>query len=234
MQNKLKKELNVLADKKQAQILQRFFKTGIGEYGAGDVFLGVKVPAQRKIAGKYMDLPLSDIEKLLHARIHEYRQSALIILVNQFKSADEKTKAKIFRFYLANTKRVNNWDLVDLSAPHIVGAYLMDKPREILHQLAESKLLWERRIAIVATHAFIRAGDFADTFALTKILMNDKHDLIQKAQGWMLREIGKKSDVGEIELRAFLDEYAPLMPHVSLRYALEKFDAKTRKKYLLL
>ena len=230
--NKIKKELNSLANKKQAKILQRFFKTGKGEYGEGDIFLGIKVPVQRKVAGRFEDLSLGDIEQLLHSSIHEYRLTAIIILVNQFKKADEDVKEKIYKLYLRNAKWVNNWDLVDLSAHYIVGAYLLDKQRDVLYKLAKSKMLWERRIAIIATFVFIRNNDFKDTIKLAQILLKDKHDLIHKACGWMLRETGKKSENGEKELIKFLNKHALKMPRTMLRYAIERLPETKRKYYL--
>ncbi len=233
MNNKIKKELNSLANKKQAEISQRFFKTGKGEYGEGDIFLGIKVPIQRKVAGRFEDLPLKDIEQLLHSSIHEYRLTAIIILVNQFKKADKKLREKIYKLYLRNTRWVNNWDLVDSSAHYIVGEYLLDKPRDVLYKLAKSKMLWERRIAIISTFVFIRDNNFEDTIKLTKILLNDKHDLMHKACGWMLREVGKKSEKGEKELIKFLDKYTLEIPRACLRYAIERLGEKRRKYYLM-
>ena len=232
MNNKIKKEFNSLANKKQAEISQRFFKTGKGEYGEGDIFLGIKVPIQRKAASRFKDLPLKDIEQLLHSKIHEYRMTAIIILVNQFKKADEDVKEKIYKLYLRNIKWVNNWDLVDSSARYIIGEYLLDKPRDILYKLAKSKMLWERRIAIISTFAFIRDNDFADVIKLAKILLNDKHDLMHKGCGCMLIEVGKKSDQGEKELIKFLDKYTLKMPRTSLRYAIERLSEMKRKYYL--
>lgn len=231
---KIKKELDLLANKKQAKISQRFFKTSKGQYGEGDIFLGIKVPVQRKIAGRFENLSLKDVEELLHSKIHEYRMTAIIILVNQFKKADEKLKEKIYKLYLRNAKWVNNWDLVDVSAHCIVGEYLLDKPRDILYKLAKSKMLWERRIAIISTFEFIRSNDFKDTTKLAEILLNDNHDLTHKACGWSLREVGKKSEKGEKELIKFLDKYTLKMPRTMLRYAIERLDEKKRKHYLRL
>ena len=229
----LEKELKKLANPKQAEILQGFFKTGEGEYGEGDIFLGVKVPEQRKVAGKFEDLSLEDLEKLLSSKIHEYRMSALIVLIKQYERADEKYKKEIFNFYLKNTRNINNWDLVDISAPKIVGDYLLNKPRSILYKLAKSQPkvgnLWERRIAIISTFAFIRNNEFDDTLKISKILLDSKHDLIHKAVGWMLREVGKRDQKIEEE---FLKKYYLKMPRVMLRYAIEKFNKKRRKFYL--
>ncbi len=225
----LKKELKRLSNSKQAEILQGFFKTGKGEYGEGDIFLGVKVPEQRKIVSKFEKLSLEDLEKLLSSKIHEYRMSALLILIRQYERADEEYKKEIFNFYLRNTKNINNWDLVDISAPKIVGDYLLNKPRDILYKLAKSENLWERRIAIISTFAFIRNNEFTDTLKISRILLLDKHDLIHKAVGWMLREVGKRDQKIEEE---FLKKYYLKMPRVMLRYAIEKFEERKRKFYL--
>lgn len=225
----LKKELNKLQDKKQAEVLKRFFKTGRGEYGEGDVFLGIKVPVQRTVAKKYTELSHKDIEVLLKSNIHEYRLIALVILMEQYKRSDIKGKERIFKFYLKNYKNVNNWDLVDISAPHIVGGYLLNKPKKILYDFARSTHLWKKRIAIISTLMFIRNDKFEDTFRLSKILLDDKHDLIHKAIGWMLREVGKRDLKKEEE---FLRTYYKNMPRTTLRYAIERFPEVLRKKYL--
>ena len=225
----LKKELKKISSPRQAKILQRFFKTGKGEYGEGDIFLGIKVPEQRKVADKFQELSLKDIEKLLNSKIHEYRMSALFILIKQYEKADEEYKKEIFNFYLKNTKNINNWDLVDLSAPKIVGDYLLNKPRKILYKLARSSNLWERRIVIISTWIFIKNNEFDDTLKIAKILLNDKHDLIHKAVGWMLREVGKRDQKIEEE---FLKKYYLKMPRTMLRYAIERFNEKKRKFYL--
>ena len=224
-----KKELKKISDPRQAKILQRFFKTGKGEYGEGDIFLGVKVPDQRKIANKFSELSLKDLEKLLSSKIHEYRMSALFILIKQYEKANEQEKKKIFDFYLKNTKNINNWDLVDLSAPKIVGDFLLDKPKDVLYKLAKSNNLWERRIAIVSTVVFIRNNKFKDTLKISKTLLLDKHDLIHKAVGWMLREVGKRNQKVE---EKFLKKHYSKMPRVMLRYAIERFEEKKRKFYL--
>jgi 3-methyladenine DNA glycosylase AlkD len=227
--NSLKKELASFADKKQAAILSRFFKTGPGEYGEGDIFLGIKVPVQRQIAKKYEELSLKDLEHILHSRIHEERLVALIILVCKYKKADEEAKGKIFKFYLKNTKWINNWDLVDLSSYHIVGEYLLDKPRFLLYTLAKSKNLWERRIAIISTFTLLRHKDFKDTIVISEILLGDKQDLIHKAVGWMLREMGKRE---KQELIKFLDKNYSRMPRTCLRYSIEKLSESEKKYYL--
>ena len=227
----LKNDLKKLVNPKKALILQRFFKTGKGEYGEGDVFLGVTVPESRKIATKYKDLSFNEIHGLLKSKIHEERLIALLILVHNFKSGSDEEKKKIFDYYLANSKYINNWDLVDLSAGYIVGKYLFDKPRGILVELAKSDSMWERRIAIIATFAFIYAHDFEETFKIAEILISDKTDLIQKAVGWMLREVGKRCG-REIE-EEFLVRHYKQMGRTCLRYAIEHFPEKTRKDYLL-
>jgi len=229
MLKQLKKDLRDLADPKKAKILQRFFKTGKGEYGEGDVFLGVVVPKQRMLVKKYWrDLDLKDLDKLIKSKIHEERLIALLILVYQYQSLN--TKSLIFKFYLSRTKYINNWDLVDLSAPNIVGEYLIDKNRAILYRLARSKSLWERRIAILSTFAFIKRGDYADTLKIAKILIKDTHDLIHKATGWMLREVGKRCK--KTLLINFLNNHYKQMPRTMLRYAIERLDQKTKKKFL--
>ncbi len=225
----LRKELKDESDLEKALILQRFFKTGKGEYGEGDIFLGVIVPKIRLIAKKHERLSLSDIKTLLESKIHEERLASLFILVAKYKKGNEKEKKRYFDFYIKNTKKVNNWDLVDSSAAQIVGAYLRDKEKLILLKLAKSENVWERRIAIVATYEFIRNNHFSDTFRIAEVLLSDKHDLIHKAVGWMLREVGKKD---EKLLEAFLHKNKKNMPRTSLRYALERFSKNKRKKYL--
>ena len=229
MLNKLKKDLNKLKNKEKAKILAGFFKTGKGEYGEGDIFLGIIVPEQLKIAKKYFDLNLNGLNKLIFSKIHEYRLVSLLILINKYNKVDNKEKKKIFSFYLKNIKYINNWDLVDLSAPNIIGDYLLDKDRKILYKLAKSKNLWEKRISIISTYRFIKENNFNDTLKISEILLNDKHDLIHKAVGWMLREIGKKNQVIE---EKFLRKYHKVMPRTMLRYAIEKFDENKRKFYL--
>jgi 3-methyladenine DNA glycosylase AlkD len=235
----IQKELKKLANPAKAKILARFFKTGKGEYGDGDIFLGLISQQIKDVAKKYGDLGFADLQKLLNSKIHEERVCALRILVSRYEKAERDSSPSIaigaqndiFLFYLKNTKKINNWDLVDLSAPKIVGAYLLNKDRKVLYQLAVSKNLWERRIAILSTFWFIRNNQFEDSLKLAKILLNDKHDLIHKAVGWMLREIGKRN---EKVLRKFLDKHAPKMPRTMLRYAIEKFREKDKKYYLLM
>ncbi len=228
--NNLRTELKKNAHPTQAIILRKYFKTGKGEYGEGDIFLGIKVPIQRKIAQKYQNLSLSDLVKLLHSKIHEERFTALVLMVNLYKKGDVTKKRLIYKTYLANTKWINNWDLVDTSTPQIIGDYLYNfDDVELLDKLAKSKLLWDRRIAIIATFTFIRHNNFKPTFHISQILFNDNHDLIHKAVGWMLREVGKKDTKA---LKKFLDQYASQMPRASLRYAIEKFNKKDRDNYL--
>ena len=241
--SRLKKELKELSNLKQAKILQRFFKTGKGKYGEGDIFWGIKVPTQRKVAAKFQNLSLKDIEKLLGSKIHEHRMIALFILIKKYEKGGEHEKKIIFNFYLKNIKNINNWDLVDLSAPKIVGDYLMEKINEdndvlkedddtyrcLLYKLAKSNNLWKKRVAIISTWTFIRNNEFNETLKISKILITDKHDLIHKAVGWMLREVGKKDQ--KIEEK-FLKKYYLKMPRTMLRYAIERFDEKKRKFYL--
>ena len=225
----LKKELRGKASSKRAKNLQWFFKTGPGEYGEGDVFLGVQVGGSRQVAKKYRTLLLKDVRKLLHSKIHEERTVALFILVHKFQANGNREKKKIFNFYLNNTKYINNWDLVDMSAHKIVGDYLVDKSKKILSKLAKSKNLWERRIAIIATFHFIKNNKFSETLKISKMLLRDEHDLIHKAVGWGLREIGKRDLETE---EKFLRKYYSKMPRTMLRYAIERFPEKKRQAYL--
>lgn len=227
--NGLRKELKNAADKEQAHNLQRFFKTGKGEYGEGDKFYGIKVPVQRRIAKNYAGIPLSDIQVLLDSSIHEERLISLLILVNQYTQGDDTAREKIFGFYLINTENINNWDLVDLSAPRIIGAHLLNREKTVLFKLAKSTNIWEKRIAIISTIYFIRYMHFETTFQIAEILLNDEHDLIHKGVGWMLREVGNK-DLRQEEI--FLKKYYTQMPRTMLRYAIEKFPEKKRKDYL--
>lgn len=223
----LRKEIRKTANSKKAKILQSFFKTGPGEYGQGDIFLGITVPQSRTLAKKFGSLTLKDIRTLIRSDIHEERLIALLILLDQFEKT--RQKEKFFRFYLKHTRHINNWDLVDLTAPNIVGTFLEKRNRTILLELARSKSLWERRIAIVATFHFIRHNEFADTLRIAKILLRDNEDLIHKATGWMLREVGKHN---EDVLKQFLKKNYPRIPRTTLRYAIEKFPPAIRKKYL--
>lgn len=216
----------------KAALLQRFFKTGKGQYGYGDVFIGVMVPEQRAIVKRfYKTIPLSEVSELVKSNIHEERLTGLITLVEKYKRATPSEQKAIYTFYLKHLRWVNNWDLVDVTCRDVIGAYLFDKPRTLLYTLAVSKNLWERRIAIIATFYFIGKKDFADSLAIAKILLHDEHDLIHKAVGWMLREIGKRSRETE---EAFLKKYAAKMPRTMLRYAIEKFPPAVRSHYLSL
>jgi 3-methyladenine DNA glycosylase AlkD len=225
----VQRRLRALANPAQAKILRRFFRTGPGEYGEGDVFLGVMVPVSRKIAATFRRLPLAEIRKLLRSRVHEERLVALLLLVRRFSAAAEPERRRIFRLYLRSRRYINSWDLVDLTAPNIVGAYLADRDRAPLRRLARSPNLWLRRIAIVATHWFIRRNDFRDTLQIAAMLRNDREDLIRKAVGWMLREVGKRDPEAE---ESFLRAHAARMPRTMLRYAIERFPEPKRRRYL--
>jgi 3-methyladenine DNA glycosylase AlkD len=225
----LKKKIRSLADDDVAQQSQRFFKTGKGEYGEGDVFLGIRVPELRKLVKQYRDMSLKDVSRLLKSRFHEERLLALLMLVSLFETASPEDEKKIYGLYLDHTAYINSWDLVDLSAGQIVGAYLRDGDKKPLYTLARSKDLWERRIAIIATFHFIKNHEFDDTLRLSEILINDREDLIHKAVGWMLREVGKRDM--KIE-EAFLKIHYRKMPRTMLRYAIEKFPEETRQAYL--
>lgn len=227
--SEIRNEIKKQANPKQALILQRFFKTGKGEYGEGDIFYGIKVPQQRIIAKQFKNFSLNDLKALILSKVHEERLIAAFILIDQYKKGDDKKKKNIFDFYLKNRKGINNWDLVDLSAPKIVGAYLIDKEKDLLYKFANSKELWEKRIAIISTQTFIREHFFEDTLKISEILLQDKHDLIHKAVGWMLREIGDRDMETEEE---FLKKYYKKMPRTMLRYAIEKFPEQKRIKYL--
>jgi 3-methyladenine DNA glycosylase AlkD len=222
----LEKELRASADPERARNSAWFFKSAEGQYGHGDRFIGLTVPTIRRIAHRYIHLPLTHVETLLASPIHEYRFAALEILVAQYERGDGKA---VFDFYLKHTKFVNNWDLVDTSAPYIVGEHLLTRPRRILYRLAKSKNLWERRIAIVSTMMLIRAGEIEDTFAIAKLLLADDHDLIHKAVGWMLREAGKQSAPA---LLRFLKRNYSALSRTTLRYAIERFPAAERKRLL--
>ena len=225
----VKKVLQELATPEQAAAAMRFFKTGPGQYGEGDVFIGIKVPVLRKVAREFRGMPFEEAETLLQSPIHEERLLALLILVDAAKKAKPAQFEAIHDLYLKNTRYVNNWDLVDTSAPALVGAFLIDKPRKLLATLAKTASLWERRIAIIATQHFIRNGEFDDTLKIAKQLLKDGEDLIHKATGWMLREVGERD---EAMLRAFLAEHAARMPRTMLRYAIEKFPPDIRRGYL--
>ncbi len=219
-----------LGDLKKAKILEGFFKTRPGEYGEGDRFLGVNVPSLRGIAKKYKELTLSEIDQLLSSPIHEERLTSLLVLVQKYSKSQEYEKKEIVEYYLRNASRINNWDLVDLSAPQILGAFLLsEKNRRVLYKFSKSKNLWERRISIITTLAFIRNDQFDDALEISAILLNDKHDLIHKAVGWMLREVGNRN-ISREEL--FLREHYRNMPRTMLRYAIEKFPERRRRAYL--
>jgi len=221
--------LRQLASPAAAKFLQRFFKTGPGEYGEGDQFIGIRVPMTRKLAKEFAALPRRAVITLLQSPVHEERLLALIILVNAYQRGDDAERAEIYALYLAQLDRVNNWDLVDSSAPYIVGPHLLNRSRKILLRLARSKNLWRRRVAILATFYFIRQNDFADALQLAELLRDDGHDLMHKAVGWMLREIGKRDLT---RLRTFLDRHAAGMPRTMLRYAIEKLPERERQRYL--
>jgi 3-methyladenine DNA glycosylase AlkD len=236
---KIKQELLSLQNPKQAAILSRFFKTGPGQYGAGDRFLGIRVPQTRAIVKKYQPVSLIDIQKLLNNNYHEIRLTGVLLLVAQYQAGQFKEQTKIYNLYLKNTKAINNWDLVDLSAPNIVGHYLynyffiQNKQKEVicrLKKMASAKNIWLRRIAVVSTFYFIRQGRYQEIFFLTKMLKNDKQDLIHKALGWMLREVGKKID--KAVLKKFLQENITKLPRTTLRYAIEHFPKEKRLYFL--
>jgi 3-methyladenine DNA glycosylase AlkD len=226
----LKKELTDNIDKRQAENLQRFFKTGKGEYGEGDIFLGVRVPVMKNIAKKYINLGFSDIQELLKSKYHEERMVALSILVHRSNRGDEKERKKIYDLYLKNTKYINNWDLVDLSSYKIVGAYLDGKDKSILEKLAKSKSIWEKRIAMISTFYFINKESSKEAIKIAEMLVYEKHDLIQKAVGWMLREVGKRCNQETEE--KFLMKYYKTMPRTMLRYSIERFSEEKRKFYM--
>ena len=223
------KELRKLADPERAAHSARFFKTGSGDYGEGDHFLGIRVPEIRAQVKKYVAISLAEIQALLMSEFHEVRLFALLLLVRKFARGDVQDKASIYDLYLNNTYRINNWDLVDSSASQIVGSYLANKDKQVLYKLGNSTSLWERRIAIIATFQFIRDHHFDDSLKLAKLLLEDKEDLIHKAVGWMLREIGKRDEDVEID---FLQLHYKTMPRTMLRYAIEKFPEQVRRKYL--
>ncbi len=225
----LKQKISQLANPQKAKDLQWFFKTGKGQYGEGDVFLGLTVGQQRAVAKKFKEIELEKLKPLLNSKIHEERLTSLLILVQKFEKGNEAEKKLVYKFYFDNVQGVNNWDLVDLTAPKIVGAWLLDKDRKFLFKLAKSNDLWEKRISIIATFAFIREKDFEDSLAIAEILLQDKHDLIHKAVGWMLREIGKKDLAVE---ETFLKKHYKEMPRTMLRYAIERFEEEKRLNYL--
>lgn len=225
----IQKQLEDLSTPEKREFLPYFFKTGKGQYGEGDKFLGVVVPDTRKVAKQNKNIEFSEVKQLFNSEYHECRLCALLILVERFKKANEAERKDIYDFYLSHTHRINNWDLVDLSSQYIVGEYLLDKDRSILYKLADSELLWDQRIAVLATFPFIRKGDFKDLLALSEKLLHHKHDLMHKAVGWLLREMGKKDkDV----LIGFLDRFYKEMPRTMLRYSIEKLSIEERAHYM--
>lgn len=227
--NELRKNIRTLASPEISRTMQWFFKTGKGEYGEGDIFVGLKVPTQRKLARGFKNLALADLKILLNSPVHEERLISLFVLVDKYEKGAEKEKEAIFKFYLNNRKGINNWDLVDLSAPKIIGKHLLKKNKSLLFKFALSKNLWERRIAVLSTYEFIRNDYYAATLQIAKILLQDNHDLIHKAVGWMLREVGKRNLQVE---ESFLKIHYKKMPRIMLRYSIEKFPETKRKKYL--
>ncbi len=225
----IQKQLRALASPEVARIAQGFFKTGKGQYGEGDVFLGIKVPVLRALAKQQRDAGLDVVQTLLDSAYHEERVFALLLLMQFYARADVAGKQAAYDLYLANTQRINNWDLVDISAPHIVGRHLEDRPRKLLHRMAKSASLWERRIAIIATFHFIRRDDFGDTLRIAETLLHDEHDLMHKAVGWMLREVGKRD---QARLEDFLRSHYTEVPRTALRYAIERFSPDLRLRYL--
>lgn len=225
----IKDRLQQLASPETAEILQKFFKTGPGEYGEGDIFIGVRVPDLRKLAKEFQDIAIPEIRAFLASSIHEERFLALLILALNYERGDDVEKKKIYDLYLENTSCINSWDLVDGSAHHIVGAFLMDKNKAPLYRLAKSENFWERRIAVISTFHFIKHHQFRETLEIGKILLTDPEDLIHKAVGWMLREIGKRDLAVE---ETFLKKHAMKMPRTMLRYAIEKFPEPKRQRYL--
>ena len=225
----ISKELRALACPATAAAQQRYFKTGPDQYGAGDVFLGIKVPPLRAMAKLYRDASLKTISALLQSRYHEERFFALLLLMQHYQHGTDEDRSAAYDLYLGNTHRINNWDLVDVSAPHIVGRHLQDRSRRILHKLSRSSSLWERRIAIISTLDFIRVNDFDDTLRIAATLLRDEHDLMHKAVGWMLREVGKRDLDREED---FLQQHYRNMPRTMLRYAIERFPEAKRKSYL--
>ncbi len=224
------RDFKKVSSKEKADILQRFFKTGKGEYGEGDVFVGVVVPEIRKLCKKYYkEIHFDTLNYFLHNEIHEYRLFSLLTLTYKYEKAEKKERTKIYEYYIKNIKYINNWDLVDLSAPKIVGEYLKEKDRSILYEMIESKNIWEQRVAILSTFTFIRNNDFKDILTFSEKLLDHKHDLIHKALGWMLREVGKKD---EKVLKNFLNIYYLKMPRTMLRYSIERLNKTEKSRYM--
>jgi 3-methyladenine DNA glycosylase AlkD len=228
----VKAALQEYASPEDAVFLQRFFKTGEGQYGAGDTFIGVRVPDTRAVCKKFATLPLLEVKKLLESEVHEHRLAAVTLLANAYKKADEAQREEIYGAYLQAVYdgRVNNWDIVDSSAEFIVGEYLYNKPRDLLFRLAKSDDIWQRRVAVLSTFGFIKKGDASTTLQLAEILLHDPHDLIQKAVGWMLREAGKRCD--ETLLTVFLERHAAVMPRTMLRYAIERLSTAQKADFM--
>ena len=227
---KAREEIRALANKEIAQHSLRFFKTDKGEYGHGDLFLGVRAPQIRLIAKKHIDISITDMKTLIQSKYHEERFLGLIILVNKYaKTKDKKNRNQLYKIYVSSFKYINNWNLVDVTCSHVTGKHLIDKDRTILYKWAKSEDLWTKRIAMVSTFSFIRKNDLEDTFKIAEILLHDEHDLIHKAVGWMLREAGKR-DIKKEE--TFLKKYYKTMPRTMLRYSIEKFPETKRQKYL--
>ncbi|MBI2134607.1 DNA alkylation repair protein [Candidatus Woesearchaeota archaeon] len=229
MLNQLAKEIKEHSHPDKAKIYARFFKTGKGQYGEGDVFLGLTVPEQRELAKKYVNLGLSDLKKLIYNKYHEHRLTGFFILVYKYQKANEREKQKIVDFYIKHKNRSNNWDLIDCVADKLLGKHLINKDKSLLYELAKSQSLWDRRIAIITTFEFLKNHKFDDTIKISEILLNDSHDLIHKAVGWMLREMGKRD---EKELMKFLDKHHKNMPRTMLRYAIERLDNNKKEFYL--
>jgi 3-methyladenine DNA glycosylase AlkD len=225
----IQQELEMYIDPVKKEYLPKFFKTGKGQYGEGDKFLGIVVPNVRLVAKKHREESFETVKELMRSEYHECRLCGLLILVERFKKSDEKDRKEIYEFYLSQTERINNWDLVDLSAPGIVGEYLKDKPRDVLYRLADSDLLWDQRIAVVSTYTLIKNDDFIDIIALSEHFLHTRHDLMRKAVGWMLREMGKRD---KDLLVQFLEKHCKLMPRTMLRYAIEKFPEEERKQFM--
>ena len=229
MLSQLKKEIESYASPEKAKIYARFFKTGKGQYGEGDKFLGLTVPEQRKLAQKYVNLSFDYIKELLHSEYHEHRLTGLFILVYNYGKVKDNEKQKIIDFYLKHKHRGNNWDLIDCVADKLLGKHIIDIDKSILYELAKSENLWDRRIAIITTFEFIRNKKFDETIKIAEILLKDEHDLIHKAVGWMLREMGKRD---EKELIKFLDKHYKKMPRTMLRYAVERLNERRKKIYM--
>ncbi len=229
--NAVIKELNKHQSDKELEKILRYFKTGDGDYGYGDKFIGIRMGTIFSLAKKYAGMPVKEIEKLLESPVHEYRVAGISIMdkESRLKKTTDERRGELFDLIMRRTDRINNWDLVDLAALHVTGTYLLDKPRKILYKLAKSKDIWERRIAIVSTAQFIRKGELDDAYKISEILLKDKHDLIHKATGWMLRFAGDKD---KKRLLSFLDKHAATMPRTLLRYSIEKLDKKQKEHYM--